>query len=92
MPHHHGSGREHSCVGKARVNLIPYNFVSQNSKRIGGRSVDYYRGSLPEDFAYFEKLLKEANVAVTRRRLMGDDIAAACGQLIVEKSKTPYNV
>lgn len=70
-------------VGRARVNLIPYNFVSSKESK----TVDAYRGSLPDDFACFEKLLEEANVTVTRRRSMGDDIAAACGQLIVEKAK-----
>ena len=63
-------------VGKVRINLIPYNFTG-----------DIYRDSLPEDFANFENALREANVLVTRRRTMGDDIAAACGQLIVEKGQ-----
>jgi len=61
-------------VGKVRINLIPYNFTGS-----------VYRDSLPADFARFEALLKDAGVTVTRRRTMGDDIAAACGQLIVEK-------
>lgn len=63
-------------VGKVRINLIPYNFTGS-----------VYRDSLPADFASFEELLKAAGVTVTRRRTMGDDIAAACGQLIVEKTK-----
>ncbi|MFZ2187181.1 MAG: 23S rRNA (adenine(2503)-C(2))-methyltransferase RlmN [Candidatus Moraniibacteriota bacterium] len=61
-------------VGKVRINLIPYNFTGS-----------VYRDSLPADFARFEDRLKEAGVVVTRRRTMGDDIAAACGQLIVEE-------
>lgn len=61
-------------VGKVRTNLIPYNFTGS-----------IYQGSLPGDFDQFEKLLKDAGVVVTRRKTMGDDIAAACGQLIVEK-------
>lgn len=61
-------------VGKVRINLIPYNFTGS-----------VYRDSLPGDFARFEKELRDAGVDVTRRRTMGDDIAAACGQLIVEK-------
>jgi 23S rRNA (adenine2503-C2)-methyltransferase len=68
-------------IGKARVNLIPYNFVSPKT----GQADNVYCGSLPDDFEHFEKLLEEANVTVTRRRSMGDDIAAACGQLIVRK-------
>ncbi|MDO8565639.1 MAG: 23S rRNA (adenine(2503)-C(2))-methyltransferase RlmN [Candidatus Moranbacteria bacterium] len=63
-------------VGKVRINLIPYNFTGS-----------VYRDSLPADFARFETLLKDAGVTVMRRRTMGDDIAAACGQLIVEKEK-----
>jgi 23S rRNA (adenine2503-C2)-methyltransferase len=74
-------------VGKARVNLIAYNFIPQNSKQITEQTGSVYRGSLPADFARFEELLKFANVTVTRRRAMGEDIAAACGQLIVEKSR-----
>lgn len=61
-------------VGNVRINLIPYNFTGS-----------VYRDSLPGDFARFEQKLQDANVTVTRRRTMGDDIAAACGQLIVEK-------
>jgi 23S rRNA (adenine2503-C2)-methyltransferase len=64
-------------VGKVRINLIPYNFTGS-----------VYRDSLPADFARFEELLKDAEIVVTRRRTMGDDIAAACGQLIVEKSQS----
>ncbi len=64
-------------VGKVRINLIPYNFTGS-----------IYRDSLPGDFARFQKQLEEAAVVVTRRRTMGDDIAAACGQLIVEKNNT----
>ena len=63
-------------VGKVRINLIPYNFTGS-----------VYRDSLPGDFDRFEQELEAAGVIVTRRRTMGDDIAAACGQLIVEKNK-----
>ena len=61
-------------VGKVRINLIPYNFTGS-----------VYRDSLPGDFMRFQEQLEKAGVVVTRRRTMGDDIAAACGQLIVEK-------
>lgn len=61
-------------VGKVRINLIPYNFTGS-----------VYRDSFPGDFARFQKQLEDAGVVVTRRRTMGDDIAAACGQLVVEK-------
>jgi adenine C2-methylase RlmN of 23S rRNA A2503 and tRNA A37 len=63
-------------IGKVRINLIPYNFTG-----------DVYSGSLPGDFAGFEKKLSDAGVDATRRRSMGDDIAAACGQLVTEKTK-----
>ncbi|MBP6929661.1 MAG: 23S rRNA (adenine(2503)-C(2))-methyltransferase RlmN [Candidatus Moranbacteria bacterium] len=62
-------------VGKVRINLIPYNFTGS-----------VYRDSLPGDFMRFQKQLEDAGVVVTRRRTMGDDIAAACGQLVVEKN------
>lgn len=62
-------------VGKVRINLIPYNFTGS-----------VYKDSLPGDFVRFQKQLEDAGVVVTRRRTMGDDIAAACGQLIVEKN------
>ena len=70
-------------VGKVRINLIPYNFTPSTS---AGRAGNVYRDSLPADFARFQKQLEDAGVVVTRRRTMGDDIAAACGQLIVEKN------
>ncbi len=62
-------------VGKVRINLIPYNFTGS-----------VYKDSLPGDFERFQKQLEDAGVVVTRRRTMGDDIAAACGQLVVEKN------
>lgn len=65
-------------VGKVRINLIPYNFTGS-----------VYRDSLPGDFEQFQKQLEQAGVVVTRRRTMGDDIAAACGQLVIEKNNTP---
>jgi len=61
-------------VGKVRINLIPYNFTGS-----------VYRDSLPGDFTRFQKQLEDAGVVVTRRRTMGDDIAAACGQLVVQR-------
>jgi 23S rRNA (adenine2503-C2)-methyltransferase len=57
-------------VGKVRINLIPYNFTGET-----------YRDSLPGDLQQFEETLRAAGVDVTKRRTMGDDIDAACGQL-----------
>ncbi len=61
-------------VGKVKINLIPYN--DTRSKYATSESVALLA---------FEKRLLDARVDVTRRRTMGADIAAACGQLIVEK-------
>jgi 23S rRNA (adenine2503-C2)-methyltransferase len=60
-------------VGKVKVNLIPYNDTKSK-----------YETSESEALIYFEEKLRQAGVDVTRRRTMGADIAAACGQLIVE--------
>ncbi|OIQ01975.1 MAG: hypothetical protein COZ27_02580 [Candidatus Moranbacteria bacterium CG_4_10_14_3_um_filter_41_65] len=62
-------------VGNVRINLIPYNFTGS-----------VYRDSLPGDFMRFQKQLEDAGITVTRRKTMGDDISAACGQLVVEKT------
>lgn len=70
-------------VGKVRINLIPYNYSPQNPQRIAGQAGTVYRESLPGDFARFEEQLNGAGITVTRRRTMGDDIAAACGQLVL---------
>lgn len=63
-------------VGKVKINLIPYNDTKSR-----------YATSESTALIDFEKRLLDARVDVTRRRTMGADIAAACGQLIVEKSK-----
>ncbi|MEP7162668.1 MAG: 23S rRNA (adenine(2503)-C(2))-methyltransferase RlmN [Candidatus Moraniibacteriota bacterium] len=62
-------------VGKVRINLIPYNDTKSR-----------YHTSEGGALLRFEKFLLDAGVDVTRRRTMGADIAAACGQLIVEKA------
>ncbi len=58
-------------VGDVRVNLIPYNFTGME-----------FQSSLPKSVDIFMKLLEHHGVTVTKRRTMGDDISAACGQLI----------
>ncbi len=63
-------------VGKVKINLIPYNDTKSK-----------YNTSESRALITFEKRLLDARVDVTRRRTMGADIAAACGQLIVEKTK-----
>ncbi len=63
-------------VGKVKVNLIPYNDTKSK-----------YSTSQSSALIHFEEKLLDARIDVTRRRTMGADIAAACGQLTVEKSK-----
>lgn len=63
-------------VGKVKINLIPYNDTKSK-----------YNTSESTALIAFERELLKAGVDVTRRRTMGADIAAACGQLIVEKTK-----
>ena len=62
-----------NLVGKVRINLIPYNATASS-----------YRRSQTEKIEQFQSRLEEKGVTVTRRRTMGDDIAAACGQLVTE--------
>lgn len=58
-------------IGHVKVNLIPYNVTENKFKR----SLD----AVIDDFKF---KLEDAGVIVTVRKTMGDDIAAACGQLI----------
>lgn len=60
-------------IGHAKINIIPYNFTD-----------DEFRCSSNERMNQFMDILRENFVNVTRRRSMGDDIGAACGQLITE--------
>lgn len=60
-------------VGKVRINLIPYNYTS-----------DIFKQSVSADIDTFHQRLEQAGIDVTRRRTMGEDIAAACGQLAVK--------
>ena len=62
-------------VGKVKINLIPYNDTKSR-----------YSTSESSALLDFEQRLNQAKLDVTRRPTMGADIAAACGQLIVEKS------
>ena len=59
------------------VNLIPYNATD----------APYHR-SEPAGMRRFQQILRERDVPSTIRHTMGDDIAAACGQLRVESAKT----
>jgi len=59
-------------AGRARVNLIPYNATASG-----------FTGSDETATQNFLAALERAGIDATRRRSMGADIAAACGQLIV---------
>lgn len=59
-------------IGNIRVNLIPYNFTGSEFKTSTKERLDGF-------FSY----LNDHGVTVTTRKTMGDDIAAACGQLRV---------
>ena len=63
-------------LGHVKVNLIPYNFTD-----VGLESSSKLR------MEEFMNILRKKNVVVTLRKTMGDDIAAACGQLISEGNK-----
>ncbi|MFA6024316.1 MAG: 23S rRNA (adenine(2503)-C(2))-methyltransferase RlmN [Candidatus Gracilibacteria bacterium] len=55
-----------------KVNMIPYNFTDIGLERSTRAQIDR-----------FKAILESRGVPVTLRKTMGDDIAAACGQLIV---------
>lgn len=61
-------------IGHVKVNLIPYNFTDLGFQR-----------SIHERTAAFRKILEAGGITTTVRKTMGDDIAAACGQLITEE-------
>lgn len=54
-----------------KFNLIPFNPFPQTS----------YRRSRPEAIHSFRNVLMQADIVTTIRKVRGDDIAAACGQL-----------
>lgn len=59
-------------IGHVRVNLIPYNLTGVAFERSPDAAIDAFLAELDD-----------RGVVATRRRTMGSDIAAACGQLIV---------
>lgn len=56
----------------AKVNLIPFNPFPQTR----------YRRSKPEAIQAFAKILRDKHILTTTRKTRGDDIDAACGQLV----------
>ena len=63
----------------AKVNVIPWNPVAGKK----------FTASARERIDRFKNVLRSHGVDVTERKTMGDDIAAACGQLITETSQEP---
>lgn len=59
-------------IGRVRINLIPYNAIPREA----------IESSLPAQIRNFADHLKERGLQVTLRKTMGDDIQAACGQLV----------
>ena len=58
----------------SKVNLIPFNPFPNTD----------YRCSTPEAIERFTQILHQAGLIATRRKTRGDDIDAACGQLVGE--------
>lgn len=56
-----------------KVNVIPLNFVAGKEFSASSRT----------GVERFKKALRDASIDVTERRTMGEDIAAACGQLAI---------
>ncbi len=72
----------------SKINLIPYHSVEQAGRGLRDP------GLLPasdESVETFASALRCHNVTVMRRSSSGKDIAAACGQLVVEQGKTVEN-
>lgn len=64
-------------TGVSKVNVIPYNPVTGKIfKRTDTKRIDI-----------FKDILRSHGITVTQRKTMGDDIAAACGQLVVAQGK-----
>ena len=71
----HELGKYITTTGFSKINVIPYNPV-------GGKP---FERSAQERIDTFKNILISYGVTVTQRKTMGDDIAAACGQLVTEK-------
>jgi hypothetical protein len=65
-------------AGQVKVNLIPYNFTDSEFETTPRATLDAFMARL-----------EDQGVIVTSRRTMGEDIAAACGQLIVKADANP---
>ena len=63
-------------TGSSKINVIPYNPVAGKS----------FQRSQDDRIKKFKSILRERGINVTQRRTMGDDIAAACGQLVAQQN------
>ncbi|MSR87094.1 23S rRNA (adenine(2503)-C(2))-methyltransferase RlmN [Candidatus Peribacteria bacterium] len=72
----HELGKYIKGTSASMINLIPYNPIEGK---------DFTRTSKPH-IAEFKKILETYGLNVTQRKTMGDDIAAACGQLVTESA------
>lgn len=63
-------------TGVSKVNVIPYNPVSGKP----------FNRSDVSRIDSFKEILRQHDITVTQRKTMGDDIAAACGQLVVSQN------
>lgn len=70
-------GKYVAKTGFTKVNVIPYNPVAGKP---------FERSDVGRREA-FKDIIRSFNIDVTERKTMGDDIAAACGQLVVEQPK-----
>lgn len=70
-------GRFSAAAGRVKVNVIPYNSIGDAT----------LHRSNEERITSFMETVKKHGVLITRRKTMGDDIAAACGQLIAEQTR-----
>jgi len=58
---------------RVKINLIPFNWTDTG-----------FQGTADADINKFLDILEKAGVTATVRKSMGDDIAAACGQLVTK--------
>jgi 23S rRNA (adenine2503-C2)-methyltransferase len=63
-------------IGNIRINLIPYNFTDSD-----------FTSSSDYEIAEFKDMLEKHGAKFTVRKTQGEDIAAACGQLVKESKK-----
>jgi 23S rRNA (adenine2503-C2)-methyltransferase len=68
---------------RAHVNLIPYNSIGE------GISGKIYQRPTADRIYHFLEILRSRNVVTHIRKTRGEDVAAACGQLLVRAHNSP---